>query len=308
MPSPTVPPELRVALGSRLTLATPVMAASGGFGYGDEVCDLADTAVLGALITPTITMSPRAGNPMPRTAETSAGLLHSLGWPNPGLTCFLSELLPRMQTLPCHVLVSIYGDTAEEWQSLTEALDSAGGVSGLELNLSTASLNGEAVILRRIRDSVRTVRSVTRLPLIVKLPSANVEIGAAASAAVEEGADVVAVSQGFLGVAVRLSSRKFRLPGVSGDLSGPCIKPLALYQVWRVAESVACPIVASGGIMTGEDALEFLVAGASAVAVGVASSIHPTAIARITNEISAYLTHHNVPAVSDLVGVARCRG
>lgn len=304
MPPGAAATDLRTNLGPRLTLSTPVVAASGCFGYGDELPDLTDAANLGALITPTLTLDPRPGNPAPRTAETSAGLLHALGLPNPGLAVFLTERLPRLKELPCPVIVSVRGDNHAEWRALASTLGGADGISALELNLSALSLEGETAILRGIESVVAAVRAVTDLTLITKLPAANVEIGAAARAATESGADVVAVSQGFPGVAVRLSSRAFRLPGVAGDLSGPCIKPLALYQVARVASEVDCPVLGSGGIMTGEDALEFLVAGASAVAVGIASSIHPTAIERITAEIAEYLERHGLAGTSALAGVA----
>jgi dihydroorotate dehydrogenase (NAD+) catalytic subunit len=205
-----------------------------------------------------------------------------------------------LRKLQCPVIVSILGESVEEWRDLAASIGSNAGISGLELNLSEILLTGEASILRRIGKTVSAARVATTKPLIVKLPPANVEIGAGARAAAAEGADVIAVSQGFPGVAVRLSARKFRLPGVSGELSGPCIKPLALYQVWRVAESVDLPILASGGIMTGEDALEFLLAGDSAVAVGIASSIHPTAIERITQEIAVYMKQHAVKSIAEL--------
>ncbi len=304
MSSASARPDLRVNLGARLALQTPVVAASGCYGYGDEIIDLAAADALGALITPTVTLAPRAGSPMPRTAEASAGLLHSLGWPNPGLLSFLSSRLPQMRGLPCPIIVSIYGADAREWRALAEPMSAAEGISGLELNLGRLSNDGEAAILSSIRQVVETVRCVTTLPLIAKLPAANVEIGAAARAAAEGGADVIAVSQGFPGVAVRLSARAFRLPGRVGELSGPCIKPLALYQVARVAEMVDLPILGSGGIMTGSDALEFLVAGASAVAVGIASSIHPNAIAHICSEISSYLERNGPPGLSEFLGNA----
>ena len=290
-------------LGTNLTLASPVVAASGTYGYGDEIGDLADIFALGALVTPTLTVQARAGSPMPRTAETSAGLLHALGLPNPGLAAFLADRFPRLQALACPVIVSIRGETLDEWRELASSLTAA-GAAGLELNLTRISLEGETSILREIGEVIRVVRAVSALTVIAKLPAANVEIGAAASVAVAAGADVIAVSQGFPGVAVRLSSRKFRLPGVSGAVSGPCIKPLALYQIWRVAQAVECPILGSGGIMTGEDALEFLAAGASAVAVGVASCIHPNAIARITAEIAAYLVAHKLAGPAGIVGAA----
>ena len=296
--SPAAMPNLTVTLAPGLSLSTPVLAASGGFGYGDEISDLAEPSSLGALITPTVTLSARAGNPPPRTAETAAGLLCSTGYPNPGLKAFLSVKLPMLRTLPCPVIVSILGESEGEWHDLAASIGSAEGIAGLELNLSGVLHTGELSILNGIRQAVSAARSATALPLIAKLPPANVEIGAAACAAEAEGADVIAVSQGFPGVAVRLSARKFRLPGVSGELSGPCIKPLALYQVWRVAQSVKLPVIGSGGIMTGEDALEFIIAGASAVAVGIASAIHPTAIERITQEIAEYLARHAIRTLS----------
>jgi len=304
MPSTSAPPDLRVSLGSRLDLPTPIVAASGAYGYGEEVRDFGGSRDPGALITPTLTVAPRAGNPMPRTAEATAGLLHSLGWPNPGLDSFISDRLPGLRSLPYPVIASIHGETLDEWRILAGNLTAEGGVVALELNLSKVSRAGEASILGSIEEAVAAVRAETDLTLIAKLPAANVEIGAAARIAEDAGADVIAVSQGFPGVAVRLSSRKFRLPGVAGELSGPCIKPLALYQVWRAAQSVACPILASGGIMTGEDALEFLAAGASAVAIGIASSIHPTAIATITADLSAYLASHHLSSPSNLTGAA----
>jgi dihydroorotate dehydrogenase (NAD+) catalytic subunit len=304
MPATGAPRDMRVTLAPRLILNSPVIAASGGFGYGDELPDLADAASLGALVTPTLTLKPRDGNPMPRTAETHAGLLHSLGLPNPGLDRFLSERLTRLRSLPCPVIVSIRGETAGEWRALATALSASGGLSALELNLGTLSLDGEAAILRGIARAVAAVRKTADLPLIAKLPAANVEIGAVARAAAEAGADAIAVSQGFPGVAVRMSSRAFRLPGIAGELSGPAIKPLALYQVWRVAQAVELPIVGSGGVMTAEDALEFFVAGASAVAVGIASCIHPTAIARIGAGVAAYLAEHGLSSTADIAGAA----
>ncbi|HLJ54939.1 MAG TPA: hypothetical protein VKT77_07850 [Chthonomonadaceae bacterium] len=290
---------MRVELAPHLTLSRPVIAAAGCFGFGETVSDLADASALGALVTPTITKSARPGNPMPRTAETAAGLLHSLGMPNPGLDAFLSEALPALRRLPCPAIVSLRGESEAEWSELARALY-GGGVKALELNLSVLSLDGEPAILKAIGAAVRSARRAGAGPLIAKLPAANVEIGAAARAAVDAGADAVAVSQAFPGVAVRLSSRRFRLPGISGELSGPCIKPLALYQVWRVAQTVKCPIIGSGGIMTAEDAVEFLIAGALAVGVGIASSIHPTAISNIAAGIHQYLRDEQIAAVSAL--------
>lgn len=296
--------DLTTRLSPSLILPSPILAASGSFGYGEESADLADCRTLGALITPTLTHSPRTGNPMPRTVETAAGLLHSLGLPNPGLQAFLAHRMPALRALPCPVIVSILGESDSEWRQLAAELTQASGILALELNLTPLilldaartrqNLPTETALLQEISQTVSVVRSATELPLIAKLPPLGIDPARAAQAAADAGADVLAVGQSLPGIAVRLSVRRFRLPGVVGGLSGPCIKPLALYQVWRVRQSVTLPVIASGGIMNAEDALEFLVAGASAVAVGVANLIHPTAIAKITREMNAYLDAHSL--------------
>jgi dihydroorotate dehydrogenase (NAD+) catalytic subunit len=319
MPAASLPdpasPDLTARLGPNLTLSGPVLAASGTFGYGEEIADLADCGSLGALITPTLTLQARRGNPIPRTAEASAGLLHAIGLPNPGLEAFLTTHLPRLCALPCPVIVSIAAETPAEWSHLAQQLSASPGVAALELNLTPFPLllteraadphPSEATLLTALSAATAAARTVSALPLIAKLPAVGAETAAAARAVVDAGADAISVSQAFPGVAVRLSSRKFRFPGVVGGLSGPCIKPLALYQVWRAAQAVSVPILGAGGIMTGEDALEFLLAGASLLAVGTASFIHPNAIARITTEIAAYLQTHRIASMQELIGSAR---
>jgi len=249
----------------------------------------------------------RPGNPMPRTVEVSAGMLHALGLPNPGLTGFISETLPTLQHPGYPVIGSILGESLEEWTHLAEALTATGALAGLELNLALADprqVETEQEALARITEAIQAVRAATSLSLIAKLPSIGAEIGALASAAELAGADAIAVSQSPPGIVVRLNSRQFRLPGAVGGLSGPCIKPLALYQVWRVAQSVSIPILGGGGVMNGADALEFLLAGASTVAVGIANLIHPNAIADITEEIRVYLTANGIASLSELIGFA----
>lgn len=301
------PPSLTTLLGTALTLPTPVVAASGTLGFGEEVAEMVDWSRVGAIITPTLTLHPRPGNPMPRTAETSAGLLHALGLPNPGIDAFLTTSLPRMRALPCPVIVSITGATPAEWRSLAEKLADAEGVAALELNLSPmelerAELPTEAALLKRIQVEVAAVRRVTTCPILAKLPSARPEIGAAAQAAVDAGADVIAVAQAFPGVAVQPSSRTFTFPG-GGALSGPCIKPLALHHVGRAQTArrhgMRVPILGGGGIMTAEDALEFLLAGASAVTVGTASLIRPSAISRIVAGLTDYLVSNGLTSLSE---------
>ncbi len=304
----STPPDLTTCLGPKFTLPHPVLTASGAFGYGDELAGLSDPAQLGALITPTLTLQARLGNPVPRSAEASAGLLHAAGLPNPGLEEFLTARLPGLRALPCPVIVSMLGETAQEWRQLAKALTAAGGLAAIELNLTplqllaptSAVFPSEADLHARIREAVETVRAATALPIIAKLPPVGIEIGAAAQTAERAGADIIAVAQAFPGVAVSLSRRALRFPGAVGGLSGPCIKPLALYQVWRVAGCVALPILGAGGIMTGEDALEFFISGASSIAVGIANLIHPRAVARIVTDLSSYLIQHSLPGVQAL--------
>ena len=306
--------NMHTSLSAALALRTPLLAASGTFGYGAEALDLTDSAELGALITPTLTVDPRRGNPMPRTVEAHSGMVHALGLPNPGLEVFLREIVPSFQARPYPVVVSVWGASGEEWARLAAALSATGRVAALELNLTPANLlfadrhgeppQTESEQLEGLGRTVATVRRSTSLPIIAKLPAVGMEIGAAARAAEQAGADAVSVSQAFPAVAVRLSAGTFRLPGVVGGLSGPAIKPLALYQVWRVANCVTIPIVGSGGIMTADDALEFLMAGASAVAVGVANLIHPASVAHIAYGMRQYMAHNGIESVKAVVGAA----
>lgn len=287
-------PDLSVRLTPQLTLKHPLLAAAGTFGWGDELADLADPAHLAALITPTLTLKPRDGNPMPRHAEAAAGLLHATGLPNPGLEEFLIDRAPRLRALPCPIVVNILGEDEAEWAALAKPLGEAGGIAALELNLTPApllasdyadqSLPSETELHARIDGAIRAVRGATSLPLFAKLPATGVEIGAAARTAEAAGADVISVSQAFPGLAVRLSQQSLRFAGGVGGLSGPCIKPLALYQVWRAAQCVSIPILGMGGVMTAEDVLEFFIAGASAVAAGVVNTIHPNVVSKLVEE------------------------
>lgn len=278
-----------------LTLRSPVLVASGTLGFADTLEGLVDLSDVGAFITPTITLSPRLGNPMPRTVEVTGGLVHATGLPNPGLEGFLKAEMSRLASLPCPVVVSLCGESLEDWKRLGAAFNGFPEVVGLELNLLPLALHSEGFLqgavpseaesLEHIQKALKAVRSVTSLPLIAKLPSVGAEIGLAAKVAEEAGADLIAVSQAFPAVAVRLSSREFRLPSVVGGLSGPAIKPLALYQVWRVRQAVSLPIIGSGGIMTVEDAEEFQVAGANAIAVGIANLILPSTLAVLASRL-----------------------
>ncbi|HLI48638.1 MAG TPA: hypothetical protein VKV18_08140 [Chthonomonas sp.] len=293
-----------------MRLPRSVLAASGSLGWGDTLEGLVEVHRLGGFITPTLTLQPREGNPMPRTAEASAGFLHANGLPNPGLGRFLSDYLPRLRALGCPIIVSLLGTTDSEWAELAEELSKAPGITALELNLTPlplldatqaeASLPSEAEMHRQMLEAIQSVRKATSLPLIAKLPSVGIEIGYAAVTAQNAGANVVAVGQALPGVAVRLSARALRFPGGVGGLSGPCMKPVALYQLWRVRRMSSLPILASGGIMTLEDALEFFLLGADYVGVGVGCAIHPNLAVKLADEIEAYLHSHQLTSVQAL--------
>ncbi len=281
-----------------IEIASPFLAASGTFGWGDSFPEIAPKP--GAIITPTLTLEPRNGNPMPRTVETTAGLLHATGLPNPGLERFLNETLPALNNVGCPLFVSIYGETPAVWQMLAQGLNAAAGIAALELNLLPAQMlfsetartgHDTQTLQQNALDTISLVRTIWSGTLIAKLPPFGLGIGAFARQAELRGADVLALNQGFPGYAVKGSSGAARLANDVGILSGPCIKPLALYQVYEVAQSVSCPIIGGGGVMNLEDAREFLAAGATAVSLGIATLVHPSAIAKLTQEWQASLTN-----------------
>lgn len=308
-------PDLTATLSPTLKLPTPILAASGTFGFGPEIADIANIGRIGALITPTLTKEPLRGNPMPRTAEVTAGLLHTTGLPNPGIEAFKRETLPRMGAMACPLIVNIAAETPDDWAELASALTVDGGPIALELNLTPFPLllaertwephPTESTLLETIGESIAAVRAATSLPLIAKLPSVGADIGSAAQVAATSGADMISVSQAFPGIAVRTGDRSFRFPGVVGGLSGPCIKPMALYQVWRATRAVALPVIGMGGIVTADDALEYFLTGASAVALGVANLIHPNAIATLTDELTGYLVKHGFGSYRELIAAAQ---
>lgn len=306
-------PSLVTKITEDLILPTPFIAASGTFGYGDEATDLTNLADFGTLITPTLTLEPRAGNPPPRTAEANSGLLHSTGLPNPGLKAFLSDYLPRLRDLSCPVIVSIYGETKTEWTELAQQLTEAGGIEALELNLCPPQLlfterfnepfPSETQSLD-LKTACTSARAASDLPLIAKLPPAGLDIGYSLQIAAQAKLDVICVAQAFPAVAVQLNSGKFRFPGVVGALSGPAIKPLALYQVWRATQASTVPVIGGGGITTLDDALEFFLTGATAVTVGLANLIQPKTIPRLASELRAYLAKRSLSDLSTLIGSA----
>jgi len=298
-------PNLSVKIGS-LKLKNPVMVASGTFGYGDEFKEFVDPADLGAIITKTITLKAREGNRPPRLSETVGGMLNSIGLQNSGLKDFVENKLPAYKNFRTKLIVSVGGETNSEYAEVVNTLSEHKEVAAFELNISCPNVEYKEKITahdeRLTFNLVRDVRRKTSLPLIVKL-SPNVEDTAKiAKAAQEAGADAISLINTLLGMAINVRTRRSVLGNITGGLSGPAIKPVALRMVWQVRNSITLPIIGMGGIMTARDALEFIIAGASCVAVGTVNFVDPGASLEIIAGIERYLVEHKFKGINELVG------
>ena len=296
-------PDLSVQLGS-LLLRTPVLVASGTFGYAREMAGLVDFAQLGGIVPKTVTAKPRIGNPPPRTVETPSGLLNAIGLDNDGIDHFLEHHLPYLKSLPTAVIGNVAGEDEDEFVELTRKMGAA-GLAGVELNLSCPNVSGgidfatDPTVTRRI---VRRCREVCPVPLIAKLTPNVTDVVAIAKAAADGGADAVSLANTLLGLAVDWRRKRPVLGNGTGGLSGPAIKPVVLRIVWQVARAKVLPIVAVGGIATIDDVMEFLIAGASAVQIGTATFYDPTASIRITEALPAALKQIGCESVREAVG------
>jgi dihydroorotate dehydrogenase (NAD+) catalytic subunit len=301
-------PVLSVKIG-RLALKNPVMVASGTFGYGEEFKDLCDLKKLGAIVTKTITINPRQGNPVPRTCETPAGMINSIGLENPGIEKFLAEKLPAVRKIGVPVIVSIASEgDPSEFVILAKRLDKIGAVAALELNISCPNLKKKSLISQDAQATaavVKAVRRVTKKTLITKLSPNVTDIGEIALAAEAAGSDALALINTVQGMAIDIKTRAPRIAMVSGGLSGPAIRPIAVRMVWEVYNKVKIPIIGMGGIMDTDSALEFFIAGATAVSVGTANFIDPSVTVEIVKGIHEYLAHNKIKTVKALVGDLR---
>lgn len=297
-------PDLSVQLAG-LRLKNPVLCASGPLGHGREVAQVYDLAAFGAFVTKSITLEPREGNPRPHLAETDGGWLNSVGLRNPGLAAFLAKDLPFLRTLGIPIVASVAGHSVDEFCTLARWLDEAEGVAALELNVSCPNV-ADGLLFGSDPDRTRTlvaaVRRVTKLPLFVKLAPHVLDPVGSARAAVEAGADVLTVTNTLPGMAVDVHTRRPKLGGVTGGLSGPAIRPVAVRMVWEISRAVPVPVVGVGGVATWEHAVEFLLAGARAVAVGSALLKDPGTHVKVVAGLQAYLRQHGFPSVAALVG------
>jgi dihydroorotate dehydrogenase (NAD+) catalytic subunit len=302
-PGPSRPVDMRVRIGS-LELRSPVLTASGTCGSGLELAPWADLSRLGAIVGKTVTREPRAGNPPPRTFETAAGMLNSIGLANPGIDAFVAEVLPRVREAGYPFVANIAGESPEDFAALAARLDREAGVLALELNLSCPNVAGGLDFSTDPSLAGRTVagvKAVTGLPILAKLSPNVTDVRPLALACEAAGADAVTLVNTYLGAAVDWRRRRPIFARVVAGLSGPAIKPLALFQVWRAASVVRIPVIGIGGIHDATDALEFLCAGATAVQVGTALFRTPTAASTLVEEMERLLAAEGVGAAAEVV-------
>ena len=298
-------PDLRVKIGS-LKLMNPVMTASGTFGYAREFENLMNLHRLGAVIVKGISLAPRPGNPPPRIVETACGMLNAIGLENVGVKKFIEDKMPYLRGLGIPVIVNVLGDSIDEYREITEKLAGVDGVSAIEVNISCPNVKKGGVAFGTDPDMARAVtRAVAEIadvPVIVKLSPNVSDIARVAEAVEDGGADSVSLINTLIGMAINLKTRRPELANVIGGLSGPAIKPVALRMVYQVAQRVSIPVIGIGGIDTAEDALEFIVAGATAVQVGTANFINPRASEEVVEGIGEYVLKEKLPSIRDLVG------
>ncbi len=302
------PLDLTVDLGRGLRLRNPVMAASGTFGYGLEYDDLVDLSQIGAIVVKGLSPQPRAGNAPPRIVETAGGMLNSIGLQNPGVHAFLAEKLPRLLERNAIVVANVYGEQVEDYVYVVEQLSGpqADGVSGLEINVSCPNVKAGGIAFGVDADLlgalIARLRQCTDKHLMVKLSPNVTDIAMLARIAVQAGADSLSAINTLLGMAIDLEARKPKLGNVTGGLSGPAIKPVALRMAWQVAQAVDVPVIGVGGIMNGADALEFICVGCRAVQVGTANFQNPQAPIQIAREMESWLVSHGLAGVDGLEG------
>lgn len=289
-----------------LKLKNPVLVASGTFGYGDECLDLVDVNQLGGIITKSLSLKPRDGNSPTRIAETASGMLNSIGLANIGVSQFIERKLPFLRSLNTAVIANIAASSVEEYCTVLSMLDEQEGVDGYEINVSCPNVKEGGLSFgtscEMTAEITRRLRKLTRKPLIIKLTPNVTHISEFARAVAGEGADAVSLINTLIGMSVDIHHRKPRLSTVTGGLSGPAIKPVALAKVYEVAQSVTIPIIGIGGIMTAEDAIEFILVGATAIQVGTANFIDPSAGVKIAAGISDYCEKHKISDIRKLVG------
>ena len=300
--------NLSVKVGGIL-MKNPVMTASGTFGYGQEFASLLDLNKLGGIVVKGLSCKPSAGNPPPRTIETCGGMLNAIGLENIGLEAFAQEKLPFLKSFETPILLNIYGRKIQDYAELAERIDDMEGIAGIEVNISCPNVKAGGAAFgtdpKMAFEVVSAVREKTGLPLIAKLSPNVTDIKIIAQSVEKAGADAVSLINTITGMAVDVATRRPKLANITGGLSGPAIKPIAIRMVWEVARAVRVPIIGIGGIMNAMDALEFLITGASAVQIGTANFVNPLATVEIIEGIKSYLVENNIEDINDVIGSLR---
>jgi len=299
--------NLRVKLG-KLKLATPIICASGTFGFGDELKGLADFKSIGAITTKTITLLPREGNPPPRIYETERGVINSVGLENPGLGSFIKEKLPLISKLPTKCIVSIGGFTFQEYQECIRTLNSKKEVDAFEINLSCPNLKLKKLVSQSAQATYQlttSLRKLTKKPLFIKITPEVTNITRIANAVEAAGADAISLVNTFFSMAIDIETKKPYIGSIYGGYSGPAIKPLSLYRVWQVAQNVDIPLIAGGGIEKASDAIEFILAGATAVSLGIVNIVYPNSAKTILAGIKEYMKRKQISDIIKLKGAIK---
>jgi dihydroorotate dehydrogenase (NAD+) catalytic subunit len=300
-----VSPDLAVELGP-LRLKNPILTASGTFGYGLEFLPFFDLGLLGGLVTKGLSPRPRLGNPPPRVVETPSGMLNAIGLQNVGVDAFLRDKLPELRRFDTCVIANVFGETEAEFVEVLEKLDGAEGLDAVELNVSCPNTEAGGMIFGNdptaLARVTRICRRATRLPMIVKLSPNVTDIRETARAAVGEGADMLSLVNTFVGMAIDVERCRPVLANVCGGLSGPAIRPLAIWLTWQVRNAVDVPLIGIGGIASPRDVVEFLLAGADAVQVGTSNFVRPAAAPSLVDGLRSWLVDHGVASVRDLAG------
>lgn len=298
--------DLRIKIGS-LEFRNPVILASGTCGYGAELDDFIDMSQLGGIIVKGTTLEPREGNACPRMAETASGMLNAVGLQNKGIDYFEKEIYPHLAEYDTHVIVNVNGSTIEDYVELSRRLDKLDSIAAIELNISCPNVKQGGMIFgtnpASAREVIAAVRKVYRKTLIVKLSPNVTDITEFARISEEEGAEAVSLVNTLLGMAIDVRTMRPKLSTVTGGLSGPAIKPVALRMVWQAARAVKIPVIGLGGIMNTDDALEFMMAGATAIQVGTASFIEPRTAIQVVNGINNFLVEKKFDSVSRIIGM-----
>jgi dihydroorotate dehydrogenase (NAD+) catalytic subunit len=303
-------PNLAVDIGG-LQLQNPVMTASGTFGYAREFDHLVDLNRLGGIVVKGLSLEPTKGNPPPRIVETPCGMLNAIGLENVGIEAFITDKLPFLQRLTPPVITNIYGKLEEEYAQLAARIEQVEAIAGIEVNISCPNVKAGGMVFgvdpKAAFRVVRGVRNQTTKPLIVKLSPNVSDITEIALAVQEAGADCLSLINTITAMVVDIETRRPRLANITGGLSGPAIRPVAVRMVWQVAKVAKVPVIGIGGIMKAEDALQFFIAGASAVQVGTANFINPQVTTDIIDGIEAFLTERNIASISDIIGTLETR-